>query len=183
MNSTITLLFYVNIPLHEVLSLKYLLGSLQNSVLVTPRNATVGQSSVLTCEVKTSLPVTTRLLSVQWRHRGRLVTTNNGEFVLKQGTGNEATNAVYVTELRFDEIGVEHSGLYLCRVSLDTDRWQVTTEGSLTVTREIINININQNHNNVCGWLVFCLMEVMSYYLNWEGAEQQSCQIYVNFWL
>ena len=140
---------YLFMDTHPCLLFKILilLGSLQNSVLVTPRNATVGQSSVLTCEVKTSLPVTTRLLSVQWRHRGRLVTTNNGEFVLKQGTGNEATNAVYVTELRFDEIGVEHSGLYSCHVSLDTDRRQVTAEGNLTVTCEIIIIN----HNNVYG--------------------------------
>ena len=111
-------------------------------MLITPRNATVGQSFVLACEVKTSLPVTTRLLSVQWRHRGRLVTTNNGEFVLKQGIGNEATSAVYVTELRFDEIGVEDSGLYSCHVSLDTDRLQVTAEGNLTITCEIIIINM-----------------------------------------
>ena len=121
-----------------------LLGSLQNSVLVTPRNATVGQSSMLTCKVQTSLPVTTSLLSVQWRHRGGLITTNNGGFVQTQGTENGAS--VYVTELKFNEIGVEHSGLYSCRVSLDTNRWQVTTEGNLTVTCEII---INQNHVNV----------------------------------
>ena len=119
----------------------YYLGSVQNSVLITPRNATVGRSSVLTCEVQTSLSVNTSLLSVQWRHSGRVVTTNNtGGFVLTQGTGGVS---VYVTELRFNQIGVEHSGLYSCRVSLDTDRWQVTTEGNLTVTCEII---INQNH-------------------------------------
>ena len=119
----------------------YYLGSVQNSVLITPRNATVGRSSVLTCEVQTSLSVNTSLLSVQWRHSGRVVTTNNtGGFVLTQGTGGVS---VYVTELRFNQIGVEHSGLYSCRVSLDTDRWQVTTKGNLTVTCEII---INQNH-------------------------------------
>ena len=105
-------------------------------MLVTPRNATVGQSSVLICEVQTSLPVNTSLLSVQWRHKGRLqVTTSNGGFVLK-GTGNSASVHMYVTKLRFNEIGVEHSGLYSCRVSLDTDRGQVTTEGNLTVTCE-----------------------------------------------
>ena len=131
---------YTDLAWKWILSLKYLLGSLQNSVLVTPRNATVGQSSVLTCEVQTSLPVTTSLLSVQWRHRGRLVTSNNGGFVLAQGTGNGAS--VYVTELRFNEIDVEHSGLYSCHVSLDTDRWQETTEGNLTVTCE------SPNHNN-----------------------------------
>ena len=118
-----------------------LLGSLQNSVLVTPRNATVGQSSVLTCKVQTSLPVTTSLLSVQWRHRGGLITTNNGGFVRTQGTENGAS--VYVTELRFDEISVEHSGLYSCHVSLDTNRWQVTNGGNLTVTCES-----QINHNN-----------------------------------
>ena len=146
----------------------FLLGSLQNSVLlVTPRNATVEQSCVLTCEVQTSLPVTTSLLSVQWRHRGRLVTTGNGGFVLTQETGNGAS--AYVTELRFNEIGVEHSGLYSCRVSLDTDRQQVTTEGNLTVTCA------SQNHNNVCCCkLVFCLLEVMYYYLDQEEAEQLS---------
>ena len=103
-------------------------------MLVIPRNATVGQSSVLNCEVQTSLPVNTSLLSVQWRHRGGLVATNTSGFVLTKGTGNGAS--MYVTELRFNEIGVKHSGLYSCRVSLDTDRWQETIEGNLTVTCE-----------------------------------------------
>lgn len=41
---------------------------------------------------------------------------------------------VYVTELTLSETTVEHSGLYSCHVSLDTDRQQVTAEGNLTVT-------------------------------------------------
>ena len=50
---------------------------------------------MLICEVNASLPVTTNLLSVQWMHRGSLV-TGNGGFVLKQGS---AGASVYVTEL------------------------------------------------------------------------------------
>ena len=89
-------------------------------------NTVLGQSSVLTCEVNTSLPVTTSLLSVQWMHRGSLV-TGSGGFVLKQGSGA----SVYTTELILNETTVESSGLYSCHVS--TDRQQVTAEANLTV--------------------------------------------------
>ena len=99
-------------------------------------NAVLGQSSVLTCEAHTSLPVTTNLLSVQWMHRGSLV-TGSGGFVLKQGSGPGAS--VYMTELTLSETTVESSGLYSCRVS--TDRQQVTTEANLTVACEWIELN------------------------------------------
>ena len=56
--------------------------------------------------------------------------------MLTQGTGNGASVHMYVTKLRFNEMGVGDSGLYSCRVSLDTDRGQVTTEGNLTLTCE-----------------------------------------------
>ena len=111
-------------------------GSLQSANLLTPENAVLGQSSVLTCEVHTSLPVTTNLLSVQWMHRGSLV-TGNGGFVLKQGSGAGAS--VYVTELTLSETTVEHSGLYSCNVS--TDRQQVTAEANLTVACEWLELN------------------------------------------
>ena len=106
-------------------------GSLQSASLLTPVNTVLGQSSVLTCEVHTSLPVTTNLLSVQWMHRGSLV-TGSGGFVLKQGSGAGAS--VYVTELTLSEATVESSGLYSCHVS--TDRQQVTAEANLTVACE-----------------------------------------------
>ena len=89
---------------------------------------------MLTCEVHTSLPVSTTLLSVQWMHKGNLVSTAGSGFVLKQGSGAGAW--VYVTELSLNETTVEQSGLYSCRVSLDTDRQQVTAEGNLTVACE-----------------------------------------------
>ena len=111
-------------------------GSLQSASLLTPVNVVLGQSSVLTCEVHTSLPVTTNLLSVQWMHRGSLV-TGSGGFVLKQGSGPGAS--VYVTELTLSETTVESSGLYSCRVS--TDRQQVTAEANLTVACEWIELN------------------------------------------
>ena len=103
-------------------------GSLQSANLLTPENAVLGQRSMLTCEINTSLPVSTNLLSVQWMHRGSLV-TGSGGFVLKQGTGAGAS--VYVTNLTLSETTVEHSGLYSCNVS--TDRQQVTAEANLTV--------------------------------------------------
>ena len=109
-------------------------GSFQSASLLTPENAVLGQLSVLTCEVHTSLPVTTNLLSVQWMHRGSLV-TGNGGFVLKQGAGA----SVYVTELTLSETTVEHSGLYSCNVS--TDRQQVTAEANLTVACEWLELN------------------------------------------
>ena len=88
---------------------------------------------MLTCEVHTSLPVTiTNLLSVQWIHRGSLV-TGNGGFVLKQGSGAGAS--VYVTELILSAT-VERSGLYSCNVS--TDRQQVTAEANLVIRSEFI---------------------------------------------
>ena len=103
---------------------------MQSANLHTPENAVLGQSSVLTCEVHTSLPVTTSLLSVQWMHRGNMVTTTSSGFVLKQGS-----TSVYVTELTLSETTVEQSGLYSCNVSLDTDRQQQTAdEGKLTVS-------------------------------------------------
>ena len=88
---------------------------------------------MLTCEVNTSLPVTTNLLSVQWMHRGSLANVSGG-FVLKQESGAGAL--VYVTELTLSETNVEHSGLYSCNVS--TDRQQVTAEANLTVACEWI---------------------------------------------
>ena len=88
-----------------------LTGSLQSANLFTPGNAVLGQSSVLTCEVHTSLPVTTNLFSVQWMHRGSLV-TGSGGFVLKQGSGPGAS--VYVTELTLSETTIESS----CRTVL-----------------------------------------------------------------
>ena len=99
-------------------------------------DAALEQSSVLTCEVNTSLPVTTNLLSVQWLHRGSLVTGSDG-FVLKQGSGPGAS--AYVTELTLNETTVESSGLYSCRVS--TDRQQVTAEANLTVACEWIELS------------------------------------------
>ena len=102
---------------------------MQSANLRTPENAVLGQSSVLTCEVHTSLLVTTSLLSVQWMHRGNMVNTTSSEFVLKQ----EGT-LVYVTKLTLSETTVEQSGLYSCLVSLDTDRQQLTAEGNLTVS-------------------------------------------------
>ena len=104
-------------------------GSLQSASLHTPENAVLRQSSVLTCEVHTSLPVTTSLLSVQWMHRGNMVITTSSGFMLKQGS-----TSVYVTELTLSDITVEQSGLYSCLVFLDTDIQQLTTEGNLTVS-------------------------------------------------
>ena len=105
-----------------------------NANLLIPENAVFGQPSVLiTCYMHTSLPVTTNLLSVQWMHRGSLV-TGNGGFVLKQGRAS-----VYVTELTLNETTVEHSGLYSCNVS--TDRQQVTAEANLTVACEWLELN------------------------------------------
>ena len=113
-------------------------GSLQSANLLTPENAVLGQSSVLTCEVHTSLPVTTNLLSVQWMHRGSLV-TGNGGFALKQGSGAGAS--VYVTELTLSGTTVEHSGLYSCHVFLGTGKQQVTAEANLTVACEWLELN------------------------------------------
>ena len=111
-------------------------GSLQSATLLIPVETVLGQSSVLSCEVNTSLPVTTNLLSVQWMHRGSLV-TGSGGFVLKQGSGA----SVYVTELTLNETTVESSGLYSCHVS--TDRQQVTAEANLTVACEWIELHCN----------------------------------------
>ena len=110
----------------------YPIGSLQNVTLLTPENAVLGQSSVLTCEVHASLAVNTSLLSVQWTHEGSA--EMNGDFVAKQASG--AGPWVYVTELRLSETTVEQSGLYSCRVSLDTDRKHITAERNLTVACE-----------------------------------------------
>ena len=89
---------------------------------------------MLTCEVHTSLNTTINLLSVQWMHRGSLV-TGSGGFEQQGGA------SVYVTELTLSETTVEHSGLYSCNVS--TDRRQVTAEANLTVACEwIIVTNI-----------------------------------------
>ena len=109
-------------------------GSLQNASLLVPVNAVLGQSSVVTCELHTSLPVTTNLLSVQWMHRGSLV-TGGGGFELKQGSGTGAS--VYVTELILSETTVESSGLYSCHVSLiDREEQQITAETNLMVECE-----------------------------------------------
>ena len=106
-------------------------GSLQSANLLTPENAVIGQSSVLTCELHTSLPITLNtVLSVQWMHRGSLV-TGSGGFV-RQGSGAGAS--VYVTNLTLSGTTVEHSGLYSCNVS--TDRQQLTAEANLTVACE-----------------------------------------------
>ena len=97
---------------------------------------------MLTCEVHTSLPVTTNLFSVQWMHRGSLVTGSDG-FVLKQGPGAGAS--VYVTELTLNETTVESSGLYSCHLSLiDREEQQVTAEVNLTVACEWIKLNCHQ---------------------------------------
>ena len=116
-------------------------GSLQSANLHTPENAVLGHSSVLTCEVHTSLPVTTSLLSVQWMHRGNIVTTTSSGF--KQGG-----TSVYVTELTLSVTTVEQSGLYSCNVFLDTDRQQITTEGSLFVACKQLYILLT--HFYVC---------------------------------
>ena len=105
-------------------------GSLQSTNLITSENV-LGQSSVLTCEVHTSLPVMpTNLLSVQWMHRGSPANGSGG--FERQGSGAGAS--VYVTNLTLSETTVEHSGLYSCNVS--TDRQQVTAEANLTVACE-----------------------------------------------
>ena len=111
-------------------------GSLQSANLLIPVNTVLRQSSVLSCEVNASLPVTTNLLSVQWMHRGSLV-TGSGGFVLQQGSGPGAS--VYVTELTLIETTVESSGLYSCRVS--TDRQQVTARANFTAACEWIELN------------------------------------------
>ena len=121
---------FINADFVGTISILNWTGLLQSANLHTPENAVLGQSSVLTCEVNTSLPVTTSLLSVQWMHRGNMVTTTSSGFVLKQGL----STSVYVTELTLNETTVEQSGLYSCNVSLDTDRQQLTAEGNLTVS-------------------------------------------------
>ena len=109
-------------------------GSFQNASLLVPENAVLGQSSMVTCELHTSLPVSITSLVVKWMHRGSLV-TGSGGFVLKQGSGPGAS--VYVTELTLSDITVESSGLYSCRVSLiDREEQQITAESSLIVACE-----------------------------------------------
>ena len=125
----------IRIQIH-VCAIYSITGSLQSANLLIPVENILGQSSVLSCEVNASLPVTTNLLSVQWMHRGSLV-TGSGVFVLKQGSGA----SVYVTELTLNETTVESSGLYSCHVS--TDRQQVTAEASLTVACEWIELHCN----------------------------------------
>ena len=122
---------FINADFVGTISILNWTGSLQSANLHTPENAVLGQSSVLTCEVHTSLPVTTSLLSVQWMHRGNMVTTTSSGFVLKQGS-----TSIYVTELTLNETTVEQSGLYSCLVSLDTDRQQIKADGNLTVRCE-----------------------------------------------
>ena len=124
---------FINADFVGTISILNWTGSLQSANLHTPENAVLGQSSVLTCEVHTSLPVTTSLLSVQWMHRGNMVNTTSGGFVLKQENAS-----VYVTKLILSETSVEQSGLYSCNVFLDTNRQQLTcaAEGNLTVACE-----------------------------------------------
>ena len=86
----------------------------------------LGQSSVLTCVVYTSLPVSTNLLSAQWMHEGGPITADD-EFILN-------SSLIYVTRLNLKKTTVEQSGLYSCYVSLDTNRQRVTAEGNLTVS-------------------------------------------------
>ena len=121
---------FINADFVGTISILNWTGSLQSANLHTPENAVLGQSSVLTCVLNTSLPVNTSLLSVQWMHRGNMVTTTSSGFVLKQGL----STSVYVTKLTLSETTVEQSGLYSCNVSLDTDRQQLTAEGNLTVS-------------------------------------------------
>ena len=109
-------------------------GSLQNASLLVPEYAVLGQSSVITCELHTSLPVSITSLIVQWMHRGNPV-PGTGVFELKQGSGTGAS--VYVTELTLSDITVESSGLYSCRVSLiDREEQQITAESNLIVACE-----------------------------------------------
>ena len=107
------------------------LGSLWFANLHTPENATLGQSFKLTCEVHTSLPVTTNLLSAQWKHGGSPITTCSDKFVLKKGSGTGPSE--YVTNLNLNESSVKDAGLYSCEVFLDTDRQQVIAENNLTL--------------------------------------------------
>ena len=105
-------------------------GALQYANIFTPEYAVLGQSSVLTCEVHTSLPVTTDLLSAQWMHEGSPVDViADHEFILN-------SLFIYVTTLNLKKTTVEQSGLYSCHVSLDTNRQRVTAEGNLTVSCE-----------------------------------------------
>ena len=127
----------ISIGLKYMCAIYSITGSLQSSNLLIPVETVLGQSSVLSCEVNSSLPVTTNLLSVQWMHRGSLMVTGSGGFVLKQGSGSGAS--VYVTELTLSETTVESSGLYSCRVS--TDRQQVTAEANHTVACEYIKLH------------------------------------------
>ena len=115
----------------------FYLGSLQSANLLTSENAVLGLSSVLTCEVHASLPVTTNLLSVQWMHRDSLV-NSTGVFVLKQGSGGGAS--VYMTKLTLSETTVEHSGLYSCNVSLGSNT-NISAEANLTVACEWFELN------------------------------------------
>ena len=109
-------------------------GSFQNANLLVPENAVLGQSSVITCELHTSLPVSTTSLVVQWMHRGNPI-SGSGVFVPKQGLVSSAS--VYVTELILNETTVESSGLYSCRVSLiDREEQQITAESNLMVACE-----------------------------------------------
>ena len=109
-------------------------GSFQNASLLVPENAVLGQSSVITCELHTSLPVSITSLIVQWMHRGNPI-SGTGVFELKQGSGTGAS--VYVTELTLSDITVESSGLYSCRVSLiDREEQQITVVSSLIVACE-----------------------------------------------
>ena len=147
-------------------------GSPQNAILLAPEEAVLGQSSVLTCEVHTSLAVNTSLLSVQWMLRGNLVSSGGSEFMSKHSSG--AGTWVYVTELSLSETTVEQSGLYSCRVSLDTDKQQVTAEGNLTVACESHLIPTHKHSyiitaNLQCPILMFTLDHLMesSYHLYW----------------
>ena len=109
-------------------------GSFQNASLLVPENAVLGQSSVVTCELHTSLPVSITSLVVQWMHRGNPF-SGTGVFELKQGSGTGAS--VYVTELILSETTVESSGLYSCRVSrIDREEQQITAETNFTVACE-----------------------------------------------
>ena len=104
------------------------IGSIQAVSLLAPKNAVLGQSSILTCEVLTSIPVAINLLSVQWMHRGSLLATNgSNQFVPKQGS-----ETVYESKIILSNTTIEHSGQYSCLVSLD-NRESISAKGNFTV--------------------------------------------------
>ena len=105
-----------------------LLGILLNASILIPKNAILGQSSILSCEVHTSLPIDTTLLSVWWMHK------ESG--LNHTGLLTHKYSFVYVTNFTLNETTVEHSGLYSCHVLLYNNRQLLTAKGNLTVSCE-----------------------------------------------